>query len=234
MSMGLCPTRASRAGAPLLKTQPCNNENQTVKKSLRSSIDFSYIKHFPTQRTQLNSGEGNDEKTTKNHLLQDSPAFFCTLRIPASLKKKHKRNQLEVTNYFFLLWKRNMPYNIPKSNYITGVTSALLYFKVTGKSDADHFGDFGPFLWNTWVFSSKASAPDSRRKKHQFTQHTKCKQLIFESLKYKLGATLYIAIHSLKNSKFEITIIITITLIYRCQCSQLISYFIDLPRQINK
>ena len=44
---------------------------------------------------------------------------------------------------------------MPKSDYITGVTSALLYFKVTGKSDADHFGDFGPFLWNTWVFSSK-------------------------------------------------------------------------------
>ena len=36
---------------------------------------------------------------------------------------------------------------MPKSDYITGVTSALLYFKVTGKSDADHFGDFGPFLW---------------------------------------------------------------------------------------
>ena len=44
---------------------------------------------------------------------------------------------------------------MPESDYITGVTSALLYFKVTGKSDADHFGDFGPFLWNTWVFSSK-------------------------------------------------------------------------------
>ena len=48
---------------------------------------------------------------------------------------------------------------MPKSDYITGVTSALLYFKVTGKSDADHFGDFqldfGPFLWNTWAFSSK-------------------------------------------------------------------------------
>ena len=44
---------------------------------------------------------------------------------------------------------------MPKSDYITGVTSALLYFKVNGKSDADHFGDFGPFLWNTWVFSSK-------------------------------------------------------------------------------
>ena len=44
---------------------------------------------------------------------------------------------------------------MPKSDYITGVTSALLYFKVTAKSDADHFGDFGPFLWNTWVFSSK-------------------------------------------------------------------------------
>ena len=41
---------------------------------------------------------------------------------------------------------------MPKSDYITGVTSALLYFKVTGKSDADHFG---PFLWNTWGFSSK-------------------------------------------------------------------------------
>ena len=44
---------------------------------------------------------------------------------------------------------------MPKSDYITGVTSALLNFKVTGKSDADQFGDFGPFLWNTWVFSSK-------------------------------------------------------------------------------
>ena len=44
---------------------------------------------------------------------------------------------------------------MPKSDYITGVTSALLYFKVTGKSDADHFGDFGPFLWITRVFSSK-------------------------------------------------------------------------------
>ena len=44
---------------------------------------------------------------------------------------------------------------MPKSDYITGVTSALLYFKVTGKSDADHFSDFGPFLWNTWVFSFK-------------------------------------------------------------------------------
>ena len=44
---------------------------------------------------------------------------------------------------------------MPKYDYITGVTSALLYFKVTGKSDEDHFGDFGPFLWNTWVFSSK-------------------------------------------------------------------------------
>ena len=44
---------------------------------------------------------------------------------------------------------------MPQSDYITGVTSALLCFKVTGKSDADHFGDFGPFFWNTWVFSSK-------------------------------------------------------------------------------
>ena len=87
------------------------------------------------------------KKTTKNHLLEDSPAFFLNLRIPASLKKKHSRNQLELTNYFFLLWKRNIPYNMPKSDYITGVTSALLYFKVTGKSDADHFGHFGPFLW---------------------------------------------------------------------------------------
>ena len=48
-----------------------------------------------------------------------------------------------------------MPYNMPKSDYITGVTSALLYFKVTGKSDADHYGDFRLFLWNTWVFSFK-------------------------------------------------------------------------------
>ena len=95
------------------------------------------------------------KKTTKNHLLEDSPAFFLNLRIPASLKKKHSRNQLELTNYFFLLWKRNIPYNMPKSDYITGVTSALLYFKVTAKSDADHFGASGPFLWNTWVFSSK-------------------------------------------------------------------------------
>ena len=95
------------------------------------------------------------KKTTKNHVLEDSPAFFLNLRIPASLTKKHSRNQLELTNYFFLLWKRNIPYNMPKSDYITGVTSALLYFKVTGKSDDDHFGDFGPFLWNTWVFSSK-------------------------------------------------------------------------------
>ena len=45
-----------------------------------------------------------------------------------------------------------------KSYYTTGVTSALLFFKVNGKSDADHFGDFGPFLWNTWVFSSKCPA----------------------------------------------------------------------------
>ena len=44
---------------------------------------------------------------------------------------------------------------MPKSNYMTGVTSATLYFKVTGKSDDDHFGDFGPFLWNTRVFISK-------------------------------------------------------------------------------
>ena len=44
---------------------------------------------------------------------------------------------------------------MPKSDYITGVTSALLYFKATGKSDEEHFGDFGPCLWNTWVFSSK-------------------------------------------------------------------------------
>ena len=95
------------------------------------------------------------KKTTKNHVLEDSPTFFLNLRIPASLKKKHSRNQLELTNYFFLPWKRNIPYNMPKFDYITGVTSALLYFKVTGKSDADHFGDFGPFLWNTWVFSSK-------------------------------------------------------------------------------
>ena len=87
---------------------------------------------------------------------EDSPAFFLNLRIPASLKKKkHSRNQLELTNYFFLPWKRNIPYNMPKFDYITGVTSALLYFKVTDKSDADHFDDFGPFLWNTWVFSSK-------------------------------------------------------------------------------
>ena len=114
-----------------------------------------FIKHFPTQRTQLNSGERNNEKTTKNHVLEDSPAFFLNLRIPASLKKKHSRNQLELTNYIFLLYKRIIPYNTPKSNCITGVTSALLYFKVTGKSDADHFGDFGPFLWSTWVFSSK-------------------------------------------------------------------------------
>ena len=48
---------------------------------------------------------------------------------------------------------------MPKSDYITGVTSALLYFKVTAKSDADHFGAFGPFLWNTWVFSSKCRGP---------------------------------------------------------------------------
>ena len=44
---------------------------------------------------------------------------------------------------------------MPKSDYLTGATSALLYFKVTGKSDVDHFGDCGPFLWNTWVFSFK-------------------------------------------------------------------------------
>ena len=86
---------------------------------------------------------------------EDSPAFFLNLRITESLKKKHSRNQLELTNYFFLPWKRNIPYNMTKSDYITGVTSALLYFKVTGKSDEDHFGDFGSFLWNTWVFSSK-------------------------------------------------------------------------------
>ena len=47
-----------------------------------------FIKHFPTQRTQLNSGEGNKEKPTKNHLKEDSPAFLLNLRIPASLKKK--------------------------------------------------------------------------------------------------------------------------------------------------
>ena len=100
------------------------------------------------------------KKKTKNHLLQDSPAFFLNFRFPACLKKKHSRYQLELTNYFFLLWKRNIPYNMPKSDYITGVTSALQYFKVTGKSDADHFGDFGPFLWNTFGFSA-LSAPHS-------------------------------------------------------------------------
>ena len=49
------------------------------------------------------------KKTAKNHLLQDSPAFFLNLRIPACLEKKHSLNQLELTSYFFLLWKRNIP-----------------------------------------------------------------------------------------------------------------------------
>ena len=46
---------------------------------------------------------------------------------------------------------------MPKSNYITGVTSALLYFKATarGKSEEDNLSDFEPFLRNIWVFSSK-------------------------------------------------------------------------------
>ena len=59
---------------------------------------------------------------------EDSPAFCLNLRIPASLKKKHSRNQLELTNYFFLLWKRNIPYNMPKSEYITGVTMQVLCY----------------------------------------------------------------------------------------------------------
>ena len=62
-----------------------------------------------------------------------------------------------------------------KSNYITGVTSALLYFKVTGKSDADHFGDFGPFLWNTWVFSSNCLGLQ-KETALAYAKDTKCKQ----------------------------------------------------------
>ena len=43
--------------------------------------------YLGSKAQQLNSGEGNNEKTTKNNLLEDSPAFFLDLRIPASLKK---------------------------------------------------------------------------------------------------------------------------------------------------
>ena len=126
------------------------------------------------------------KKQQKNHLLQDSPAFYLNLRIPASLKKKHSRNQLE----FFLLWKRNIPYNMPKSDYITGVTSALLYFKVTGKSDADHFGDFVPFLWNTWAFSSWVFRPRTPEGNSTSLRNTQSVSSFFESFQYKLGATL--------------------------------------------
>ena len=89
---------------------------------------------------------------------------------------------------------------MPKSDYMC-VTSALLYFKVTGKSDADHFGDFGPFLWNTWVFSSKwPGTPEGTVL--VYSTH-KVYAFFFESFQYKLGDTLYIAIHSIKKSKFE-------------------------------
>lgn len=82
------------------------------------------IEHFSIQRTQLSSGEGNHKvtkkKTTKNLLIEDSPAFFRNLRIPASLKnktkQKHSPNQSELTNYFFLPWKGNIPLTMPKSN----------------------------------------------------------------------------------------------------------------------
>ena len=137
--------------------------------NLKTLLNRFFIKHFPTRRAQLNSGEGNHKvtkkKQQKNHSLEDSPAFFLNLRIPANLKKKHSRNQLELTNYVFLLWKRNIPNNTPKSDYITGVTSALLYFKVTGKSDADHFGEILDHFYGIHEFSAP-SGPESTRKQH--------------------------------------------------------------------
>ena len=44
------------------------------------------------------------KKQQKTFLTEDSPAFSLNLRVPASLKKPHSRNQL--TNYFFLPWKK--------------------------------------------------------------------------------------------------------------------------------
>ena len=44
--------------------------------------------YLGSKAQQLNSGEGNKEKTTKNHLIEDSPAFFLKLRIPVCLQKK--------------------------------------------------------------------------------------------------------------------------------------------------
>ena len=35
--------------------------------------------------------------------------FFSQLENSCLPEKKHSRNQLELTNYFFLLWKRNIP-----------------------------------------------------------------------------------------------------------------------------
>ena len=85
------------------------------------------IEHFSIQRTQLSSGEGNHKvtkkKTTKNLLIEDSPAFFSQLENSCQpekkqnkTKQKHSPNQSELTNYLFLPWKRNIPFTMPKSN----------------------------------------------------------------------------------------------------------------------
>ena len=93
---------------------------------------------------------------------------------------------------------------MPKSDYITGVTSALLYFKLNGKSDADHFGYFGPFLWNTWVFSTKCSALQ-KEPALVYATH-KVLAIFFRIVSIQVRRYTFF-----KNSKFEITIIITIT-----------------------
>ena len=122
---------------------------------VRVTVFVLSLLYLGSKAHQLNSGEGNNEKNNKKPFTRRLTDFFSQLENSCLPKIKHSRNQLELTNYFFLLWKRNIPYNMPKSDYITGVTSALLYFKATGKSDGNHFGGFGPFLWNTWIFSSK-------------------------------------------------------------------------------
>ena len=52
------------------------------------------IEHFSIQRTQLSSGEGNHKvtrkKTTKNLLIEDSPAFFSQLENSCQPEKKKK------------------------------------------------------------------------------------------------------------------------------------------------
>ena len=86
---------------------------------MRNSIDFLLNIFQPNEHSwiQVRETKKNNKKPWFTRRLT---AFFSQLENSCLPKKKHSRNQLELTNYFFLLWKRNKPYNMPKSDYITG------------------------------------------------------------------------------------------------------------------